>query len=168
MASRTFSAASVSPSASFSSKAGFRPEFGVEARLLEEARARDLEVRELESFLEQMKLFAELPQEAQVAFLRDGLDELANLQAFFDELKTAWLEGELETIDKMLTEGLEASPELAERLLYQRNRNWLPEIETLLEEPGTHIVAVGAGHLIGSESLIALLRDEGYEVARQE
>jgi uncharacterized protein YbaP (TraB family) len=34
----------------------------------------------------------------------------------------------------------------------------------MLEAPGTRLIAVGAGHLAGEDSVIKMLRAEGYEV----
>jgi uncharacterized protein YbaP (TraB family) len=50
-------------------------------------------------------------------------------------------------------------------LLKSRNEDWVPKIEAMLEEPGTVLIAVGAGHLAGKDSVIQLLRADGYEVA---
>jgi len=156
----------VTLTSTLAARAGYLPQYGVEATLLSEMRAADTPVHELESMREQLQIFSGLPKEAQIAWLRDGLDELETLEVYVDRLKTAWLEGDLETIDRMLTEGLEASPELAEALLYERNRNWVSHVETLLGEPGSHLIAVGAGHLVGENSLVDLLRARGYSVER--
>ena len=57
-------------------------------------------------------------------------------------------------------------PELKDLLLKQRNRNWVPQIETLLAGRDDVLVVVGAGHLVGPDSVIRMLRDKGYEVTR--
>jgi uncharacterized protein YbaP (TraB family) len=48
-----------------------------------------------------------------------------------------------------------------EPLLYERNRNWIPEISRLMREEQVFF-AVGAGHLPGQEGVIQLLREAGY------
>lgn len=50
-----------------------------------------------------------------------------------------------------------------ERLIDNRNRNWERQLVSILPEKSTFIV-VGAGHLIGEEGLINLLRGQGYAV----
>lgn len=147
-------------------QAGYLAQYGVETTLLEVARGSGADLRQLETMEGQLQIFADLSEDAQVAWLRDGLDEFADLEGYVEELKTAWIDGDVERVGAMLTEGLEASPQLAERLLYTRNRNWVVEIEALLEEPGRHLVAVGAGHLAGEDSLIDLLREKGHRVER--
>lgn len=50
-----------------------------------------------------------------------------------------------------------------EQLLKQRNQNWLSKIITMLPT-NSHTIAVGAAHLAGENGLIALLRQQGYQV----
>jgi hypothetical protein len=51
-----------------------------------------------------------------------------------------------------------------ERLLVERNRNWLPKLEALFSRSGRAFVVVGAAHLVGPDGLIALLKAKGYQV----
>ena len=50
-------------------------------------------------------------------------------------------------------------------LIVTRNANWTGQIKTLMEdEAGAFFIAVGAAHLSGEDSVIAMLRADGYEV----
>lgn len=158
--------AGITLTAQLSARAGFLPQYGVDATLLGEARETGMTVRPLETIEEQLGLFSDMPMAAQVQFLKDGLRELENIDAFFERLKTAWLEADLKTIEDMLAEGLTANTALAQAMLYDRNAAWLPQITALLEEDGVHLVAVGAGHLIGEDSVIDMLDDAGHAVSR--
>jgi uncharacterized protein YbaP (TraB family) len=51
-----------------------------------------------------------------------------------------------------------------QRLLVERNRAWMPQIEALFKRPKPSFVVVGAAHLIGSDGLLQLLRARGYTV----
>ena len=52
-----------------------------------------------------------------------------------------------------------------DNLIVTRNANWTEEIKTLMaEEAGSFFIAVGAAHLAGEDSVIAMLRADGYEV----
>ena len=44
-----------------------------------------------------------------------------------------------------------------QRLLVDRNRNWLPKIEALFARKGRAFVVVGAAHLVGPDGLLAML-----------
>jgi uncharacterized protein len=48
-------------------------------------------------------------------------------------------------------------------LLYNRNRNWVEQLNTLMKN-GSLVIAVGAGHLPGDQGVINLLRKAGYKV----
>jgi len=48
-----------------------------------------------------------------------------------------------------------------EKMLYERNEKWIPNIEKYAKE-GKTFIAVGAGHLAGDKGLISLLRARGY------
>ena len=50
------------------------------------------------------------------------------------------------------------------RLLDDRNIAWIPKLETAFKEKPT-FVAVGAGHLGGTNGVIKLLRAKGYQVS---
>lgn len=152
--------------ATLAQQAGFLQQYGVDVTLIGEARATGKEVRALETAEEQIETLASLDDDAQIAWLREGLDQLADLGGAFERMKTAWLEADTATLGEIMTEGMEDNAQLAERLLYARNRNWLPQVEALLATPGTHFVAVGAGHLVGEQSLIDLLETAGHEVTR--
>jgi uncharacterized protein YbaP (TraB family) len=61
---------------------------------------------------------------------------------------------------------LSQSPEIRNLLLQQRNANWAKWIENRMAAPGTILVAVGAGHLAGKDSVIEKLRKDGYKIRR--
>ena len=50
-------------------------------------------------------------------------------------------------------------------ILGQRNATWIEKIEAMHKDGGG-FVAVGAGHLVGPRSVIELLQQRGYQVAR--
>lgn len=59
--------------------------------------------------------------------------------------------------------GAESEDDNDHEIQYDRNVKWIPVIrENIAERPS--MIAVGCRHLMGSESLIAMLRREGYTV----
>ena len=52
-------------------------------------------------------------------------------------------------------------PFMYQRLLVERNRNWLPKIEALFARRGRAFVVVGAAHLVGPDGLLAMLQGQG-------
>ena len=55
-------------------------------------------------------------------------------------------------------------PELYQRLIVERNRAWLPKIESFLSQNENYLVVVGAGHLAGKNGLIEMLKAKSYTV----
>ena len=86
---------------------------------------------------------------------------------FSKELCDAYHAQDLEMLEKLfLLEEVgedEMTNEIIEKLAYERNRRWMNTItETIPRE--SMLVAVGAGHLVGKDGLIELLRRDGYTV----
>ena len=55
-------------------------------------------------------------------------------------------------------------PEARAAFFTDRNRAWVKQIEAMLRERKTFFITVGAGHLVGKDSVPALLRADGYKV----
>ena len=59
------------------------------------------------------------------------------------------------------------SPELYQRMLVERNQNWIPHVEACLKQNAGCFVVVGAAHLVGPDGLPTLLQKKGYKVVQQ-
>jgi uncharacterized protein YbaP (TraB family) len=55
--------------------------------------------------------------------------------------------------------------ELDEKLVYARNRDWIPKLEKLFANSDVMVV-VGADHLIGKKGVIAALAGRGFKTTR--
>ncbi|MDP3493906.1 MAG: TraB/GumN family protein [Hyphomonadaceae bacterium] len=149
-------------------RAGYDVTSGVESVLRPAAEAEGKEIRFLETVEEQMASFATLPEPVQVRFLTGGLAEIDTASDELGELVNAWKAGNVDALTKLLIDDdLALIPELYDALLTNRNANWAPEIDTLMKsETGTFLVAVGAAHLIGKDSVIAMLEPMGHPAER--
>lgn len=145
---------------------GYDGAFGIDQALFQRAKRADKERRFLETADEQFLFFDELSPEAQDALLRSALEETDDGTREIDALTEAWKEGDTETLDALIRETGEDVPGLVERLVVERNRNWVPRIEGWLTEGEPFLVVVGAGHLVGDDSVVDLLRKRGYRVER--
>ncbi len=81
----------------------------------------------------------------------------------FEELITAYRNQELQKLEDLTKKGDASLDQFADVLLYNRNRNWVNKMETLMPEKSV-VIAVGAGHLPGEFGVIKLLRKAGYKV----
>lgn len=144
---------------------GFNPEAGVEKTIENEVAAHGATFGYLETVDQQLGEFARLDNCAQVEFLMATAGALDQGTEMLDLLVAEWADGDVAGLGALLASP-EAfgSEEAYAALLTNRNARWTPLIAGMLDEPGTRLIAVGAGHLAGEESVIAMLRAEGYEV----
>lgn len=145
-------------------KAGFSSYYGVDHVIEEEAKERGAELAYLETVEGQLSHFAALDRRTEVAYLTatvKGILEEPNLPY---ELVSAWASGNTEHLAKLIDEGFQEVPVLRAQLLVARNRNWVPQLKAMLASGKTHFVTVGIGHLVGRDSVVAMLRAKGYRV----
>ncbi|MBZ6378918.1 MULTISPECIES: TraB/GumN family protein [Pacificimonas] len=147
-------------------KLGMTPDAGAERRLIAAAEERGMPVSGLETLDYQFRLFDDLPEEHQVEFLEQSIEQLDDAESFIGRMTEAWASGDTAALSDVLNEELEDDPVLYARLITDRNRNWAAWIEERLDEPGTVFVAVGAGHLGGEGSVQSELEKRGISVTR--
>jgi uncharacterized protein YbaP (TraB family) len=150
-------------------KAGYDPESGVELVLKARAEAAGKPIHGFETIDKQIGILASLPDDVQMAFLRETLKDYENAVAMLDGMVEAWAKGDVATLDRIMVEEMkQASPALYQALLVDRNTDWANQIQTLLAGSGTAFIAVGAGHLTGDESVQAILQSRGVTVEAAE
>lgn len=145
---------------------GYRADRGLEQHLVALAAADGKTILGLESLESQIRIFDELPPAQQQSLLEQTLAELDGPDAVMDELVAAWRDGSLDALARELMDDFEDYPGLYEKLVEDRNTAWILELERLLDRSGTFLVVVGALHLVGEDSVVDLLRQRGFEVAR--
>jgi len=123
-------------------------------------------IGQLETNAEQFSYFDRLPEKAQRALLDGAIEPQTGMDKEYNGMLASWSRGNVKQIAQTFNHDLADSPDLKQSLLEQRNANWAKWIEQRMAQPGTIMVAVGAGHLAGSDSVIALLQKDGYRVER--
>ena len=83
-----------------------------------------------------------------------------------DSLTSLIDSGDLDSLESSINSWCDRDREQCESLLYERNRNWIPKIEQFLTQEEDSLVVVGAGHLVGEQNVIELLKQKGYTVRR--
>ena len=148
---------------------GFDPGAGVDSVLLKESKVAKKDIRFFESLEEQLAFFTGLSPEVEKELLIVTLRDWDNQEAAFDELFSAWTQGDTAFLDAQMNDMMrEQAREVYELLIINRNKAWAEELDAALSnESGKGVVAVGAAHLVGDEfSVPALLAAKGYEVSR--
>lgn len=148
-------------------KLGFDADEGIDQYFFNKAKQDGKSVHALESLDFHLNLFTELSKQNQEQFLKQTLKDIELIGKMASEMESAWKSGDAERLDAMIMKSFEGYPGIYARFISQRNQNWIPKIETLLKQKKNTLVVVGAGHLVGNESLVKVLKDRGYSVEQR-
>ena len=145
---------------------GLDPGSGVESVLKKQFADSKKPIGQLETNAEQLGFFDRLSEDAQRKFLVAMLDGAGSMDAEFGGMLHAWTRGDVKEIAKSFNSDLSDAVELRDALLTRRNANWAQWVKGRLDQPGTVLVAVGAGHLAGDHSVQTMLEKQGVKVTR--
>ncbi|MEO7534184.1 MAG: TraB/GumN family protein [Ferruginibacter sp.] len=134
---------------------------GVEEELMKLAKENKKEIKGLETMEFQASVFDSIPYEDQAKELLKSIDSMVSYQKYFDTMITVYKTQRLTEIEKLFKDSEFGMEDHQDILLNDRNKNWVKQLDTIMKNQGV-FVAVGAGHLVGKEGLISLLRKEGY------
>jgi uncharacterized protein YbaP (TraB family) len=146
---------------------GFSPQYGLDIYFFNKAKTAGKEIRFLESTEFQINLLGKMVEQDQNAFLKQTLKELEFADELAGGLVKFWKAGDSDRLHDLLSKSFKDYPDLYDRLLIQRNKNWVKEIEGAMRENKNALFVVGAGHLVGPDSVVDLLKKKGYQVKQQ-
>ena len=112
----------------------------------------------LETVMYQMETIDRVSIKDQLQFM----DDFSNMSEF-DVMFKLYEKEDINGLYKMIAEETDMLPEFNHWFLDVRNANWIPVIEKQISKEATFI-AVGAGHLGGTNGVIELLKKQGYSV----
>jgi len=137
---------------------------GVEEVLNREAPA-GARRRAFETADDQISTLADAPRAEQLASLAETLRSVEEEPGDFNDIVTAWMKGDMAGLIRDALDPLrKTTPETYRRLITVRNRAWVPLILQRLAGSGNTVMVVGVGHLIGPDSVPAMLRARGVKV----
>lgn len=148
-------------------KAGYDPRSGVEQVVSAEMKAAGKPASSLETAEQQIRFFADMPTRTEVEMLQATLDDAEAGPAKIDTMVAAWADGDIQALEEQfITEMKTNYAEVYAVLLTDRNRDWAHQLKGKLGGSGVSFVAVGAGHLVGPDSLQAQLATLGVQAER--
>ncbi|WP_298914689.1 TraB/GumN family protein [uncultured Algimonas sp.] len=143
--------------------AGFDPAAGAEAVL--EPRVEKLERRAFETAEQQLRILAGMDQQTQIEMLEWTLDELDGGVVAMTRMAESWAHGRVDMLeDDVVLEAKRLIPDMYDAMFTRRNAAWADRLDQELQGAGVDFVAVGAGHLLGPDSVPVMLADKGYDV----
>jgi uncharacterized protein len=148
-------------------KLGLDPKLGVDMHFNALARKQSKEIAALETVDFQIALITDLSKEEGELMVKSTIEESTHVKSEVNGLLKAWKTGDSAGLEKLLNDEIEKAPALYKRLLTDRNHRWMPKIQGWIEGDKPAIVIVGAGHLVGKEGVVELLRAAGLKVTQQ-
>lgn len=146
---------------------GLDPEAGADKKIEVLAASQGDQIRYLESGSSQIKVLASLDDVEDFASFDEGIEQLANFDEEVSAMLTAWQSGDEHELEKQIIDTIkDVSPKAHNAVFVNRNANWTAQIEALMAGKGSYFIAVGAGHLVGEDSVVDMLQEEGFSVNR--
>lgn len=145
---------------------GIKPDSGAEKVLTKAAKDRKIAIGQVETMEQQMAMMGALDEKEQVRLLEKTLEDSADTKQTLEKMMAAWGKGDAEAVAALVNETNTDSPALYKLLIRDRNQAWAEWIDKRLDQPGKVFMAVGAGHLAGSDSVQRFLKDKGIASSR--
>jgi uncharacterized protein len=148
-------------------KLGYDSKLGIDQHFMNLAAKKKLPVDELETAAFQMNVFANGDDKKQEQELVSTLAEIKGMKDEMATLINAWIAGDADVIDAVLSKKLADHPEsraFVNELIYDRNAPMTAKIEHYLAGTGTVFVTVGCAHVVGTNGIVKILRDHHFAV----
>ncbi|MFZ1527761.1 MAG: TraB/GumN family protein [Ferruginibacter sp.] len=136
---------------------------GVEEELMKLAKEGKKEVKGFEDIKFQSSVFDSIPYDKQAKELLKTIDSIGEYKKYFDTMVQVYKSQRITEIETLFTKTEFGMEDNMDVLLYNRNRNWVVQLKNILPKKSI-FAAVGAGHLVGDQGVLELLRKEGYTV----
>jgi uncharacterized protein YbaP (TraB family) len=149
-------------------RAGYDPAQGIDHVLEAQAKAYGKRARAFETAAMQTHLLADMSPALAMEMFHSALDDALSPTSDLDAIVAAWAAGDEAALEAGLLRSDEQKyAEFYQKLFVERNRAWAERIATRLNESrGIAFIAVGAGHLVGPDSLQTALEQRGITVVR--
>jgi uncharacterized protein YbaP (TraB family) len=148
-------------------RAGYDPQSGVDRDIDAYGDAHGKHMHGFETIDQQIELLANLGPDLQRQMLLESIDEADEGPRMIAQMTNAWERGDLPALERAVIADMRHDyPQLYQVLFKQRNDAFVAALAQHMRGTGTEFVAVGAGHLLGPDGLIAQLRARGFNVQR--
>ena len=149
------------------SRLGFDPNYGIDKYFFDKAKRDEKDIIYLETVEYQIDMLTTMLEEEQEKFLRQTLEDLKVIETIITDIVQYWENGDANKLDALLRINFSDYPDIYNRIFVQRNIKWVEKIEDLTRQNENVLVVVGAGHLVGAEGVVELLRKRGYTVQQR-
>jgi hypothetical protein len=148
-------------------KNGISPADGLDLYFSNKAKTDGKQTGGLEDVYKHIELVSSFEEEFDNSIIESFIQEVEEVQVIMEDLIKSWRAGDEIVIAEYLSENMRKEfPKLYKRLLIDRNRDWVPHLETLIDSGKRTLVIVGVGHLVGEDSVIDLLKSRGHKLKK--
>lgn len=143
---------------------GYSPQLGLDRYFYQKGET-SKDIVELETVDEQLALILDIADKD--IYLQYTLESLEKTESALREIMHSWKHGDAEQMNDIILKPYHAEPELQplfNKFFHTRNLKMVGKIKGFLSTAKKYFVIVGAGHLVGDQGIVALLRQEGYKV----
>lgn len=139
---------------------------GVDKFYLDKALQDQRDIGFLETIDQQLGLLFNVSTGHEDFFVEHSLSELQHIETQLASIIKAWREGDLHLLADLAMEYADTAigKQFYDRMLAQRNHDWLPQIQAMLTTAEVEMVLVGALHLAGDDNLLQLLQQQGFQI----
>ncbi|WP_236659677.1 TraB/GumN family protein [Sphingopyxis jiangsuensis] len=139
---------------------------GVETGLTAMFEAAGKPISGFETARAQLYLFETLDPATQRTLLVNAASDAKDAVNDVRKLTAAWSRADVAALEAIVNDDIDAVPDARKAIITDRNQAWSAWIKRRLDRPGTVLVAVGAGHMVGTDGLPALMEAAGFDVCR--
>lgn len=128
------------------------------------AKGNKLKLASLSNIDEEIEAFDKFPMEDQIEALKYMINNFdRHMQDYKKMVRDYHKEQNLESVKKVTFKATNESEAFKKAYYDDRTLEWIPEIKKIIKSKSAFI-ALGAPYLVGEQSLVELLRKEGYSV----
>ena len=146
---------------------GFDPNYGIDIHFLDKAKKDGKEMIFFETVEYQLKAFSEMVEREEESFLRQTLKDLEVIETMFSDIVESWKTGDVDKLESIMKISFKDHPDTYDRLVTQRNKEWITKIENLMKQDDNVLIIVGAGHLAGTENILELLKKKSHKIRQR-
>lgn len=136
---------------------------GVERSIELKCRMNGTKMGGLVPMREHIAVMSEMPNIDQEVLLLNAIVRGDKRRDDFNKMRELWRRGDTIGLWAAYNEGQKNSATLNARLLYDRNRAWVPRIDSEIKAGTPTMVVAGALHFAGPHNVLSLLQQRGYK-----
>ena len=149
-------------------RVGFDPMQGIEMHLMTRASSDGKEILGLETERQQLEMLNGLSLTAQRDMLLQTLEDGGRIEELLDQIIDAWRHGDTRYMEQTLLSDMSGYDELYDTIVVDRNRDWVRQIDRLLDDSDDYLIVVGTMHLVGKDGVPELLKKRGHQVTQMQ